>query len=301
MREKVKFAGCAAWHYQGTNGACVVMAGGAGMTKEPGTDRFAARFHEAGFSVLAFDYRRFGESDGQPRQLVRIKEQLADWQNAIGFAGGLPGVDPARLAIWSFSLPGGHILRLAARNPGLAAAIAQTPNADGQAAARNAMRYTTKSAFLRLTGRAVLDALGSLVGRPPLLIPTAGPAGTVALLSTPDALEGTRALDPDGRYPDWQQEIGARFVLRAGFYNPGRDAARIRCPLLVIACDDDRTALPGPAIRAARQAPRGELVRLPGGHYAPFLEAHEEAVEAELKFLRAYLLAPAAAPRTGRR
>src|ERR1700754_2930287 len=107
-REKVWFgsggADCAAWHYPGTNGACVVMAGGGGVNKEPGTDPFAKRFHDAGFSVLAFDYRRLGESGGLPRQFIRIKDQLADWQAAIAFASTLPGVDPARLAIWGFSL-----------------------------------------------------------------------------------------------------------------------------------------------------------------------------------------------------
>jgi fermentation-respiration switch protein FrsA (DUF1100 family) len=103
-REKVRFdsggAECAAWHYPGTNGGCVIMAGGFAVTKEPGTDLFAERFHEAGFSVLAFDYRHLGESGGQPRQVVRVREQLADWAAAIDFAARLPGVDPARLATW---------------------------------------------------------------------------------------------------------------------------------------------------------------------------------------------------------
>ena len=51
-RQKVLFAGggtqCAAWHYAGTNGACTIMAGGLAVTKEPGTDLFAQRFHDAG-------------------------------------------------------------------------------------------------------------------------------------------------------------------------------------------------------------------------------------------------------------
>ena len=106
-REKIRFVSgdteCAAWHYPGTNGGCVVMAGGFAVTKEPGTDLFARRFHEAGFSVLAFDYRHLGESGGQPRQVQRVGEQLADWRAAIGCARALPGVDPARIAIWSFS------------------------------------------------------------------------------------------------------------------------------------------------------------------------------------------------------
>ena len=80
------------------------MVGGAAVTEEPGTDLFAKRFHEAGFAVLAFDNRHLGESGGQPRQIVRIREQLTGWQAVIAFAAGLPEADPAGLAIWGFSL-----------------------------------------------------------------------------------------------------------------------------------------------------------------------------------------------------
>ena len=293
-REKVHFVSgdtaCAAWHYPGTNGACVIMAGGFAVTKEPGTDLFAKRFHDAGFAVLAFDYRRIGESGGQPRQVLPIKDQLADWQAAIAFAATLPGVDPTRLAVWGFSATGGHVFRVAARDPELAAAIAQTPNADGLAAARNASRHQKPLAMLRFTGRGILDALGGLVGREPLLVPLVGEPGTVAVLTTPDALEGGRALNPDNRYPDWQQEVAARSALRVAFYRPGRYASRVRCPLLVLVCDQDQSALAGPAVRAAKRAPCGELVRMPGGHYEPFLGGHEQAAEAELSFLRRHLL-----------
>jgi len=67
----------------------------------------------------------------------------------------------------------------------------------------------------------------------------------------------------------------------------------VRCPLLVVVCDQDRSALAGPAIRAAGRAPGAELVRLPGGHYAPFLDAHEQAVAAEVDFLHRHALAGA--------
>lgn len=76
-REKVRFISgdteCAAWHYPGTNGACVIMAGGGSVAKEPGTDLSAKRFHEAGSAVLAFDYRRLGgkrraAAPGRPHQ-----------------------------------------------------------------------------------------------------------------------------------------------------------------------------------------------------------------------------------------
>ncbi|WP_328540302.1 alpha/beta hydrolase [Streptomyces sp. NBC_00344] len=309
-REKVRFISggteCAAWHYPGTNGACVVMAAGFAIPKEPGTDLFAERFSHAGFSVLAFDFRRLGESGGRSRQVVRLREQLADWQAAIAFAADLPEVDPPHIAVWSFSLIGGQVLEVAALDHGVAAAIAQTPITNGRVSTRQAMGHSTPYALLRLAGRGVLDGAGSLVGRRPLLVPTAGKPGAVALLTTPDAMTGPRALDPENRYPDWQQTVAARSALRAGSYSPGRHAASVTCPLLVVVCDQDQTALPGPAVRAAQRAPRAEVVRLPGGHYAPFTDAHEQAVDCQLAFLRRNLLEhapadPAAAPFTAHR
>jgi uncharacterized protein len=301
-REKVRFASgdaeCVAWHYRGTNGACVIMAAGFGVTKEPGTDRFARRFHDAGYSVLAFDYRRFGESGGQPRQVATVRDQLDDWQAAIGFARTLPSVDPARIAIWGFSSSGGHVFRVAARNSDLAAAIAQTPNADGLAASRNAARFQTPSAMLRLMGRALLDVLGSWFGRPPRLVALAGPRGSLAMLTTPDGQDGDMALRAD-LYPEWLRSAAARSALGVALYRPGRFVSKVRVPLLVLVCDQDQSALAAPAAAAAERAPQGELVRMPGGHYGPFLDGHERAVEAELSFLDRHVRSGAVAAITG--
>jgi pimeloyl-ACP methyl ester carboxylesterase len=109
------------------------------------------------------------------------------------------------------------------------------------------------------------------------------------MLTTPDALDGARALDPDGRFGEWDRTIAARSVMRLTWYRPGRAAAKVRCPMLVLTCHDDRSALAAPAAKAARRVPRGELVELPGGHYGPFLESHQQAVDAELDFLDRHL------------
>jgi hypothetical protein len=130
-------------------------------------------------------------------------------------------------------------------------------------------------------------------------VPLAGPPGSVAAVTTPDGLDGGRALNPGDRYPDWPQVIAARSALRAGLYRPGRYASRVRPPLLVLVSEQDQTALAGPAIRVAQRAPRGELARLPGGHYAPFLAGHEQAVAAELSFLRRHLVTHARADSAG--
>ena len=296
-REQVRFlsggAECAGWFYPGSNGGCVIMAGGLAITKEAATDKFAARFVAAGFAVLAFDYRRLGGSDGTPRLVLPVRDQQADWQAAIDFARTRPDVDPARIALWGFSAAGGHMFPLAARNPDLAAVIAQTPNVGGLASVRNASRYQKPLAMLRFTARGIVDALGGLVGRPPRLVPLVGPPGTVAMLATPDAQVGALALEAD-RHPEWQQAVAARTALGVASSRAGRFASRVRVPLLVLVCDDDRTTPPQLSVRVAQRAPQAEVVHLPGGHYQPFLDAHEAAVEAELSFLRRHVLAPVA-------
>jgi pimeloyl-ACP methyl ester carboxylesterase len=168
--------------------------------------------------------------------------------------------------------------------------------ADGFAATPNGLRAMTPLALLRLNARAFADAVGGLFGRDPLLVPLSGPRGTVAALTTPDSLNGQRALNPDNRYPDWQQAVAARSALLPAFYRPARHAARIDCPLLVVAPDQDGVAPQAPAIVAGEQAPRGEVASVPGGHYAPLLAAHEDAVSAQLDFLNRNLLDAQASP-----
>ncbi|HWD81743.1 MAG TPA: alpha/beta fold hydrolase [Kribbella sp.] len=294
MREKVSFTSagvaCAAWHYPGTNGGCVVMTGGFGVTKEPGTDRFAERFAAAGFSVLAFDHRHFGESGGEPRQVARIPDQLDDWRAAIAYAKTLPGVE--RVAIWAFSLPGGYIVQLASEDLGISAAIAQSANVDGPTVTRHASRYQAKSSALRLLGRSIADIVGSWFNRPPRLVDLAGPTGTVALLNTPDAQLGSEILSPGNLYPDWQQAIAARSVLPAALYRPRKYAPNARCPILYVVCQDDKSALAAPTLKAAATTSKAEVFEVPGNHYAPFTNAHEEVVAREVVFLERWLVAP---------
>ena len=67
---------CAAWWYPpgGPEPApCVVMGHGFGAVREARLPAYAERFQAAGLGVVVFDYRHFGASDGEPRQLLDIK------------------------------------------------------------------------------------------------------------------------------------------------------------------------------------------------------------------------------------
>jgi pimeloyl-ACP methyl ester carboxylesterase len=153
-----------------------------------------------------------------------------------------------------------------------------------------ALRHETPGVLARFPLIALRDVARGLAGREPLVVPLAGPRGAVAMLTTPDASDSDGALNPGNTYPDWQQTIAARSVVPIALYRPGRTASRISCPLLAVISTRDQTVLAAPALKAARQAPAGEVLQVDGRHYAAFLDQHETVVAEELDFLRRHLL-----------
>ena len=112
---------------------CVVMAHGFSGTRDDGLPAYAEAFCAAGYAVVLFDYRHFGASSGQPRQLLDIERQIADYRAVVQWARQLDGVDPDRIVLWGTSFSGGHVLEVAATDPRIAAVIAQVPFTDGVA------------------------------------------------------------------------------------------------------------------------------------------------------------------------
>jgi dienelactone hydrolase len=104
-----------------------------------------------------FDYRNFGDSEGQPRQLLDIGMQLADWDAAVDYARTLEDIDHNRIGLWGTSFGGGHVIATAARLPGIAAAVVQCPFTDGVASVRTLNPVITA----RITARAVRDVVAA--------------------------------------------------------------------------------------------------------------------------------------------
>ena len=127
-REDVQFT-CgddriSAWLYrpEGDSGPAplLVMAHGLGAVRTMRLDAYAERFSDAGYACLVFDYRNFGDSEGQPRQLLDVGMQLADWAAAVAYGRTIAGIDPGRIGLWGTSFGGGHVIATAARLPGTA-------------------------------------------------------------------------------------------------------------------------------------------------------------------------------------
>jgi uncharacterized protein len=287
---------CAAWLYRpeesgGGPTPCVLLAHGFSGVRDQRLDAFAERFVQAGLRALVFDYRHFGDSDGAPRQLLDIGRQLEDWEAAIAYARTLAGVDPARIAIWGSSFSGGHVMRLAARDPSLAAAVSQVAFADGLIT----LPSLGIGQALRLTREGLRDQLAALRGRPPHMIAAVGPPGSRSVMNGPDAEPGIRAITPPSSM--WRNEVAARIALRVGSYRPAREAGKIRCPILFCVADNDDLTAPGLVLKAANKATRAEVKRYPIGHFDIYIgEWFERAVADQTDFLKRHLLGDVPSP-----
>jgi len=271
---------------------CVVMAHGFSGTM----DRlfgYAERFAQAGMAVLLFDYRNFGASGGTPRQLIDLQGQQADWRAAIGFARQHPALDPQRLALWGSSLGGAHAITTAAADPALAAVVAQVPwLGDGRPAGRK-LRHALRLSSLKLTVAAVRDALRGRRGRPPLLVPVLGEAGTTAMFTDPKAREALAAKGTEGTL--WRNEFAPRMLFSMARYEPAAVIDRVAMPVLVCVGDRDEDIPVDYAKAVVARAPRGQLRRYPGSHFELYYgPLYEQVVSDQLQFLRAHLVAAAA-------
>ncbi|UMB69725.1 alpha/beta hydrolase [Mycobacterium paraterrae] len=279
-------ADCAAWLYR-PDGVekppIVVLAHGFGAVRELRLDAYAARFAEAGYAALVFDYRFWGASAGQPRRVLDIAAQQADWRAAVAYARSLDGVDPTRVVAWGSSFGGGHVLNLAAHDHGLAAAIVQVPHVSGPASA-----FAQAPALVtRLALAAVRDQLGAWLGRPPYRVSSIGRPGDLAMMTSPGAYDLVQKMAGD-KWDDLlaENDVAARIALRLPFYSPGRRAAKITAPTLVqLATEDDVTPY-AKARKIVSRIPNGEVRSYAFSHFEPYVDPHfERVVTDQIAFL----------------
>jgi outer membrane protein assembly factor BamB/dienelactone hydrolase len=151
----------------------------------------AIRFAQAGYLVVAFDYRGWGQSDarliavGKPQKkdgklITEVKEvrevvdpidQTTDIMNAISWAAADRQCDQARIGLWGSSFSGGHVVYVAARDPRVKALVSQVGAMDGRWVLGPQLKdYTFSQAAARTLGKIGYpkprEKFGSLTGAP---------------------------------------------------------------------------------------------------------------------------------------
>jgi dienelactone hydrolase len=171
----------------------IILCHGWGGLRSHLNGAYAPLFAKAGYVVLTFDYRGWGDSDSRLvikgkmpkpdsngevtvraqaiRELVDPFDQTDDIINCINFIVGEPIVDPKRIGLWGTSFGGGHVLYVATHDNRVKCIVSQAPSMDGSWAAVYPDRNAYKRAIQRARGEIDpvpqgVNKIGNLRGTP---------------------------------------------------------------------------------------------------------------------------------------
>jgi fermentation-respiration switch protein FrsA (DUF1100 family) len=126
---------CVGWLYipdklaEGQKAPAIVLAHGFAGEKEMILPKYAEQFSRAGYVSLVFDYRYFGDSEGEPRHQLFPLDEVEDVRNAITWISDQPEVDSQRTGLWGTSFGGGIVAYTATWDRRVKAVVAQVPAA----------------------------------------------------------------------------------------------------------------------------------------------------------------------------
>jgi fermentation-respiration switch protein FrsA (DUF1100 family) len=265
----------------------IVMAHGWSAVKEMYLDAFAAKFANGGFVVTVFDYRTFGDSEGEPRSHIDPAMQLEDYKNAITWTLLQPGVDPERIGIWGSSYSGAHVIHLAAFDRRVSCAVAQVPLVN---AMENFRRLVRADQFPPTRAWLAADRMEQYTTGKVNYAPVVAAQGQPCALPTQDSYDWFMQTG-ETRAPKWKNQQTVRSIELAFEYNPAANIHLISpTPLMMIVGQNDVLTPTDLAIEAfARAREPKQLVIIPGGHFDAYVSGFESAANAALSWFKQHL------------
>ncbi|MDH2066968.1 alpha/beta fold hydrolase [Pantoea sp. GD03673] len=188
---------------------------------------FAEAFTQAGYATVTFDYRGFGDSDGERGRLVPSM-QIADILSVIAWAKQQPALDPNRIGLWGTSFGGCHVFGAAANNPDVKCIVSQLAFADGEKIVTGQLDATEKPGFI-----ATLEKMDQKRQR-------SGKEMFVAITRVLND-EESKAFFEENRHQHPKMDIKIPFltVRETLLYKPAVNAAKVTCPTLVVVAGQD--------------------------------------------------------------
>jgi fermentation-respiration switch protein FrsA (DUF1100 family) len=243
----------------------IVMAHGFSCVKEMSLDKYADIFAAAGFAVLVYDNRNFGDSDGEPRQEVDPWGQIRDYRHAITYAASLPDIDDNRIGIWGTSYSGGHVLAVGAVDKRVKCVVSQVPVVSGY---RNAHRAIAEDRIPKIEARFAADRQARFAGKAPDTVPVASLDPTELC-----AFPGKNAYDAFQGAPRWTNEVTLRSIELFYEHETASYVNKIGpVPVLVIVEDQDTVAAVDQALDVYNQAMEPKkLAIFHGGHFDAYV------------------------------
>jgi uncharacterized protein len=235
----------------------IVMCGPVSSVKEQTLPHYAQRFADAGYTVLTFDPRGFGDSEGEPRWHYDPWLVVADYVNAAAHLMATDDVDAARVAAVGVCMGGGYALAAAARERRLVACVSIAGGYDIGGTMQQMMGAEGLDAYLR-TANDLHDRQRQ--GGETAYIPTIARELTdeapLAIMPSPEAYSYYERTSRD-HAPTWSWRSTAASLEPFLTFNAITQARLVApTPLLIVHGTTD-TALPPELAQAAYDATTG--------------------------------------------
>src|ERR1700736_6142577 len=245
----------------------------------PGHARVLA---EAGYVVMSFDYKGWGDSEG-PKSRLAPYSRVADVQAALTFLGAQPEIDVARLGIYGTSYGGATVVFVAAVDPRVKCVVSVVGIGNGARWMRSVRRPDEYHDLLARADedrrKRALTGVSAVADRNEILLPDRQSAelGAVARRNNPFAVT----------------QVPLEFIDDTLGFNPEWVVDRI-APRPILFITPDAARLVPPQESEAMYARAGEpkkLVVLEGaGHYEVYGgEPFRRVMEETLAWYRAHL------------
>ena len=125
----------------GSKNPAIIVGHPMGAVKEQSSNLYAQKLAEHGFVTLAIDLSFWGESDGQPRNLVSPEIYAEDFSAAVDYLGTQTFVDRNRIGVLGICGSGSFVISAARIDPRMKA-VATVSMYDMGAANRNGLKHS---------------------------------------------------------------------------------------------------------------------------------------------------------------
>lgn len=205
----------------------IILCNGFAGVKELLLPSFAEAFADAGYIVLTFDYRGFGESEGEKGRLVP-KLQIEDIHAAIDFLSSLDNVDSHRIGLWGTSYGGANAIIATDENSKIKCLALQLTFANGERVVTGEMNSEEKEKFLAMISRLVekKDKTGKEMMTP-----------LIKVLSDPQSQSFYNKYCND--FPDLKIKIPFLTVNETLSHKPEHYIGNIHVPILIVGSQTD--------------------------------------------------------------
>lgn len=276
MRRDISFISkglrCSGWLYvpnelkAGSKAPAIVMANGFTGVKEQVLPGYAALFADAGLATLVFDYRYFGDSEGEPRSQVFPLEMAEDIRNAITWVSDQPEVDSQRIGIWGASYGGALVLHVGRYDRRVKAVVSEVPAASSpeQRRAANPQGWDEMSEIL-LRDRIARYKTGVVNYRK-----VVAPEGEPCVLPGREPYEEYMAM----RQPNWRNQVTLESLEKMREFDPASMIHMISPTALLLIVAEKDFFFPPDLVRAIYEKamePKAMSV-LPVKHFEMYIE-----------------------------